>query len=162
MARLVGIWKARLASLLPRRDALLRRQSECSADGDASAEVLADLERFQGEYVFTAMACANALWGCVMTPHQVGGARAGRGWGGTRAGGRGVRGPRPGWREPCACALVCLRFGAGVGRALAVFPFSGVCTGRCGGDGREQGKAPPSLHANTPPPRTPTDRKSVV
>lgn len=71
MRCLLQLYKSRLATLLPLREALLRDQAACAADGEATAEVLASLTRLQSEYVYTALAFANALYTSVLSPEQV-------------------------------------------------------------------------------------------
>ena len=79
MQHLLELYKSRLAALLPRRDALLKRQAECAADASEQGELLADLERTQKEYSYTAMGFANALYSCILEPEQVGAGGGGRG-----------------------------------------------------------------------------------
>jgi hypothetical protein len=72
MARLMELYNGRLAAILPRRQKLLDRQAGCADDPGAQAELLVQLERVQAEYTYSALAFANALYGCILAPRQVG------------------------------------------------------------------------------------------
>ncbi|KAI8474069.1 MAG: hypothetical protein J3K34DRAFT_456927 [Monoraphidium minutum] len=69
-ARLMELYSGRLAVLLPRRAALLARQAEQPGDADAQADVLADLECCELEYVYNALAFPNALYSRILRPPQ--------------------------------------------------------------------------------------------
>ena len=71
MARLMHLYKARLAALVERRKCLLQMQEASAPDSAASADVLAELERLQREYCFVTLAFPNALYSRIMEPWQV-------------------------------------------------------------------------------------------
>ncbi|KAI8467968.1 MAG: hypothetical protein J3K34DRAFT_479716 [Monoraphidium minutum] len=72
-ARLLALYRDRLAALQALRAALLARQEERAADVGEQAELLAELERTNLEYVYTAIAFPNALYAEILQPRQAAG-----------------------------------------------------------------------------------------
>jgi hypothetical protein len=72
LARLLELYRTRLAALIARREELMRLQAGCAPDWGAQEELVQELQRHQTEYTFTTMAFANALYSSILSPEQVG------------------------------------------------------------------------------------------